>query len=115
MKKFILTGLFLFAGLFLLSAQNMPSINIVNNTGYDIYFLYVSPSESDEWGDDILGDAILEDGKTFNYRLSQSLGNVSTYDFLAEDEDDEPYIKWEITITNNGKIVFTPDDLFLDY
>jgi hypothetical protein len=115
MKKFILTGFFLFAGVFLIFAQNMPSINIVNNTGYDIYFLYVSPSESDEWGDDILGDAILEDGGTFNYQLSQPLGNISMYDFLAEDEDDDPYIKWEITITNNEKIVFTIDDLFLDY
>jgi hypothetical protein len=111
MKKFILTGLFLFAGVFLLSAQNMPSINIVNNTGYDIYFLYVSPSESDEWGDDILGDAILKDGDTFNYQLTEPLSNVSIYDFLAEDEDDDPYLKWEIKITNNAKIIFTFDDI----
>jgi hypothetical protein len=111
MKKFILTGLFLFAGFFFLSAQNMPSVNIVNNTGYTIYFLYVSPSESDDWGDDILGDAVLRDGETFTYKLTEPLSRVNTYDFLAEDEDDDPYLKWEITITNNSKIVFTLDDL----
>jgi hypothetical protein len=93
----------------------MPSVNIVNNTGYDIYFLYISPSESNEWGDDILGDAILKDGDTFKYQLSESLGRVDMYDFLAEDEDDDPYFKWEIKITNNAKIIFTIDDLFLDY
>ena len=114
MKKLSLTGLFLFAGFFFLCAQNMPSVNIVNNTGYTIYFLYVSPSESDEWGVDILGDAVLRDGETFIYQLSEPLGRVSTYDFLAEDEDDDPYLKWKITITNNARIIFTFDDLYDD-
>ena len=110
MKKSILIGLFFFMGIFALSAQNQPSINIVNNTGYDIYFLYVSPSQDNEWGDDILGNRILEDGETFTYRLPKSLSNVSEYDFLAEDEDDDILVKLNVTVVNNARIVFTYED-----
>ncbi|MGA1530314.1 MAG: argininosuccinate lyase [Kiritimatiellia bacterium] len=35
---------------------------LANETGVDIYEIYISPSEMDEWGDDILEDDILEDG-----------------------------------------------------
>jgi hypothetical protein len=110
MKKSILIGLLFFMGIFALSAQNLPSINIVNNTGYDIYYLYVSPSQDEDWGDDILKDHVLKDGGTFTYRLPQSLSNVSVYDFMAEDEDDDVLVKWEITIVNDARIVFTFDD-----
>jgi hypothetical protein len=111
MKKLLFAGFFLLAGIFTLSAQNLPSINIVNNTGYDIYFLYVSSSEDDEWGEDILGTDVLEDGMTFTYRLPQPLNRVSVYDFMEEDEDGDSYTKMEVSVTNNARIVFTLDDI----
>jgi hypothetical protein len=111
MKKLMLASLFLFAGLFALSAQNLPTVRIVNNTGYDIYFLYVSPTESDEWGEDILGDEILKNGSTFTYRLPKPLSTYNVYDFLAEDKDEDLYIKMEISVVNNVQIVFTNADL----
>jgi hypothetical protein len=114
MKKLILASLFFILGAFVLSAQNLPSIQIVNDTGYTFYYLYVSPSESDKWGDDILGDKILRSGETFTFRLPQPLSSVNVYDFLAEDEDEDPYYKYEVTITNNARIVFTFDDCYFD-
>jgi len=111
MKKLLLACIFLFLGTFVLSAQSMPSIRIVNNTGYTIYQIYVSPSEDDEWGDDILGDEILENGKTFTYRLRFPLNRVSVYDIGVIDEDGDDYIKWEVTVTNNASIVFTTEDM----
>jgi hypothetical protein len=111
MKKLMLVGLFLLLGVFAVSAQSRPSINIVNNTGYTIYMLYVSPADEEEWGDDILGDDILENGSTFTVQLDSPLSQVSVYDFGAEDEDGDVYIKWDLTVTNNARIVFTMDDL----
>jgi hypothetical protein len=110
MKKLMIAGFLFFLGTFVLSAQNLPSIRIVNDTGYTFYYLYVSPSDSDEWGDDILGDRYLKDGETFTYQLPQPLSSVNEYDFLAEDEDEDCYYKWEITVTNNARIIFTFDD-----
>jgi hypothetical protein len=111
MKQLLFAGLFFLAGIFTLSAQNMPSVRIINNTGYDIYFLYVSSSEDDEWGEDILGKDVLEDGMTFTYRLPQPLNRTSVYDFMAEDEDGDSYTKMDISVSNNALIVFTLDDI----
>jgi len=114
MKKFCLTGLLLCAGAFALYAQNLPSVRIVNNTGYAIFCIYVSPSSFDEWGAELLGDDILEDGKTFTLKLSQPLSTDSVYDFGIQDEDGDYYFKWDVTVTNNARIVFTEDDLYLE-
>jgi hypothetical protein len=111
MKKPLILGLFLLAGAFAVSAQNLPAIRITNNTGYDIYYIYISPSESDEWGDDFLGDDILLDGHSINIRLDYPLSTVDIYDICVEDEDGDSYYKYEIEITNNARIVFTEADL----
>jgi hypothetical protein len=114
MKKLLFSGFFLLAGIFAVSAQNLPSISIINNTGYDIYYLYVSSSEDDNWGKDILGKDVLEDGMTFTYRLPQPLSRVSLYDFMAEDEDGDSYVKMEVSVSNNARIVFTLEDIDFD-
>jgi hypothetical protein len=35
--------------------------SLVNRTGYEIKEVYVSPSKSSDWEEDILGDGVLED------------------------------------------------------
>jgi hypothetical protein len=111
MKKFLILGLFLLVGIFSASAQNLPSIRITNNTGYDIYCIYISPSESDDLGDDFLEDDILLDGHSVNIRLDYPLSMVDTYDIWVEDEDGDSYYQFEVEITNNARIVFTEEDL----
>ena len=111
MKKLLLAGIFLFLGAFALTAQNLPTIKIVNNTGSTIYYIFISPSESDIWGEELLGEDVLEDGQTFTCQLPEPLSKVRVYDFGVEDEDGEAYYKWDVTITNNAQIVFTFDDL----
>ena len=114
MKKLILIALLAFAGASSVAAQNLPSINIVNRTGYTIYLIYMSPSENDEWGDDLLGEDILENGESFTCRLLQPLSQVKVYDIAVKDEDGDTYIKWEVTLTNNARIEFTIDDLDME-
>jgi hypothetical protein len=95
-------------------SSSQASIEIVNETGYTFYFIYVSSSESTEWGDDILDGKNLVNGESLTYVLPDPLSSIDTYDFLAEDEDGDPYYKWEITITNNVRIVFTLDDIYFE-
>ena len=37
---------------------------LVNKTGVEIHALHVSPSDKEEWGDDILGKDTLGDGES---------------------------------------------------
>ena len=43
-------------------AQGRQDFVLLNNTGYTITEVYVSPSKSDDWEEDILGWDTLEDG-----------------------------------------------------
>jgi hypothetical protein len=111
MKKALILGLFLLAGFFSASAQNLPSIRITNNTGYTVYYIYISPSDSEEWGEDFLGDDFLLDGHSVNLQLDYSLSRVNTYDICLEDEDGDTYSQYKVEITKNTRIVFTEADL----
>jgi hypothetical protein len=64
---------------FALFGQSQPSIQIVNNTGYPFYYLYISPSgATGDWGDSVLGRSTLARG-SFTYRLPQPLSRVDLY------------------------------------
>jgi hypothetical protein len=112
MKNLLALVLFLMAGVFQASAQNLPTIRIINDTGYDVYYIYISPSDTDDWGEDFLGDDnILLDGQSVNIRLDYPLSQTDTYDICVEDKDGDTYSKYEIKLTNNIRIIFTEDDL----
>jgi hypothetical protein len=96
------------------SPSSLPTIEIVNNTGFTFYYLHVSSSESIEWGDSVLGDNVLEDGGSFTYQLTQPLSSVNTYDFAAEDEDGDPYYKFDIVVVDGTRIIFTLEDIYFD-
>jgi hypothetical protein len=101
------------AGIFtvFLSAQERPLVLIVNNTGYTGYYLYISPSDVDEWGEDVLDEDVLPDGELLRLELSQALNRVNRYDIQMEDEDGDTYTKWDVLITPQIRIEFTLDDL----
>ena len=115
MKKLMLTGIFLLLGIFAVSAQELPSITIVNNTGYAMYYIFISPTENDFWGEELLGDEILENGQSFSYTLPHPLNQINTYDIWLIDEDEDFYLKWRVRVSNNARIVFTLDDIDFEY
>lgn len=61
----------------------LASFEVVNNSDDLISYLYISPSESDSWGDDWLGDDVIKSGASY------VVSDVprGTYDMKATDED----------------------------
>ena len=114
MKKIMLGGLLFVLATVAVVAQNLPSITIVNNTGCEIFYVHMSPSYDDEWGEDWLEDETLRNGASKTFRLDEPLTKANKYDILLEDEDGYFYVKLEVTITNNARIVFSQDDYFVD-
>ena len=65
MKKYGLLALLLFIGAVSACAQ-VFDFTLVHKTGYTIDQVFVSPSDDEEWGDDVLGDDVLENSDSWD-------------------------------------------------
>ncbi len=65
--------------------------------GPDVYYLFASPSVSEDWGGDLLGSGVLlpDSSRTlFVY--------PDTYDLMAVDAEDNSYTRWGVGIGEEG-------------
>ena len=84
--------LFLFilvAGLSLFSAKNSSAqaltYDVVNNTGVTLVDVYVTPSETSNWGNDILPNNLFEDGSTISVTIPADYGETCMFDMKITD------------------------------
>lgn len=84
---------------------------LVNKTGYELKALYVSPSKSDSWEDDILGQDTLDDGQAVDVHFSPK-AHTCKWDLKVTYSDDDSSAVWhnidlctveKITIKYNRK------------
>lgn len=69
---------------------------LVNATGYDIQSVYMSPSDSDSWGDNILSD-VLYDTYSVNIQFSPDAESVEwdlRADWVMEEGAKQEYVYW---------------------
>ena len=83
-------------------------VEVTNNTGYTIYYLYVSNTSSGEWEEDVLGSDVLSDGETVRVNVKQAESEY--FDIRAVDEDDDSYTLWNVDIASRD-VAFTLADL----
>ena len=84
-------------------------VTVSNQTGYEIYYLYVSPGEADGWGKDILGDDTFANGAEVRVILPTGPGQ---FDFRARDKDDDEYTKFKIAMdSGSNRVIFRVSDL----
>jgi serine protease Do len=60
------------------------TLEVVNDMSQDIWYIYISPSNSDSWGEDWLGDDTLPANSSYYFTLSPG-----TYDLAAYNTDHE--------------------------
>ncbi len=97
----------LFALAVLGMAASAGTIEITNDTGsWDIYYAYISPSTSDEWGSDWLGSEIMSVGETWEFPVTNG-----TWDIKLVDEDGDEYILYDVPVSGTWSWYVTLDDL----
>ena len=67
---------------------------LVNKTGYELKALYVAPSKSDDWEDDVLGQDTLADGQAVNVHFSPKT-KTCKFDLKVTYSDDDSSAVWE--------------------
>jgi hypothetical protein len=83
------------------------SVVFVNSSSWDIYALFLSPSASDYWGPDQLGDAILRSGQ--RYTLTDIRCGI--YDIKLVDEEEDECVLTELDICGSERLLITDEDL----
>lgn len=75
------------------SAQAAQDFTVVNKTGIEIYALYVTPNNSDDWGDDILGADTLPNNNELDIVFARK-EKATYWDIRIEDADGN-FIEWD--------------------
>ncbi|TCT02857.1 argininosuccinate lyase [Aquabacter spiritensis] len=92
-------------------AAAKQNFELVNRTGYDISEVYVSPTKSDDWEEDVLGMDILENGEASNIIFERGV-RTCRWDLKVVYDDDDSSAVWtnidlcavrQITIRYNRK------------
>jgi len=67
--------------------------SLLNATGYEISELYVAPSQSDDWQEDVLGQDTLGDGQKANVSFSRD-ADACDWDLKVVYSDDNSSAEW---------------------
>lgn len=89
MKKNLLFAIVLFAVISLFSANKSNAqaltYDVVNNTGVTLVDIFVSPAESNNWGNDILPNNLFENGSTITVTIPAEYGQTCLFDMKITD------------------------------
>jgi hypothetical protein len=82
-------------------------VDITNQTGYTIMYMYVSPAKTDSWEEDVLGDDVMPDGETRRVNLTGYPSPV--FDIRLVDEDGDKYTFWSVDVSERDITVTLGD------
>ena len=93
-KQLLLIVALVFAATTWTQAQTVLDFQLVNDTGKDFYAVYLTDTDTQDWGEDILPDEIVKDGDTIDITFEDVDGNsLCVWDLrLTHDASEEDYI-----------------------
>lgn len=86
-----------------------PTFQLVNDTRYDIHEVYVSPSDSDDWEEDILGEDILPVDGRVNINFSTT-SRKRYWDIRVVDEDEDENVFERFDLSRVHTIILSYND-----
>jgi hypothetical protein len=84
----------------------LATVHIENNSGLEVQYLFVSPSDSNAWGVDLLDEeTTIADGNEHSFVLAVGKDKVK-YNLMAVDENGDEY-QFNITVDPKARKEFT--------
>lgn len=102
----LILSLLLMGGI--LTAETVKTVTIQNDLNETVYYLYLSPTDEREWGEDLLGDDLLEMEDSLDVEVEIEEGKL--YDLMAEVESEKAYRIEDIDLFSADAISLTEDD-----
>ena len=75
------------------AAEAKQDFTLINRTGYDIDAVFVSPSKSDDWEEDVLGKDTLADGEAWEIKFHRA-AKTCRWDLKVVYSDDNSSAVW---------------------
>lgn len=92
----------------------LNKVTFINKTGTEIWFVFLSPGDSGDWGFDILGsERILNDNSLLSFYISFS-ESENYYDVMAIDTEGHAFILFDELFSDEGMINLIIDEGDLD-
>ena len=88
-------------------AQQNYYVDITNQTGFTIFYMYVSPADAKDWEEDVLGSEVLMNGDTRRVNLNNYFSPI--FDIRLVDEDGDTYTFWNVDVSLRDIIVTLAD------
>lgn len=82
-------------------------VDISNQTGHTIMYMYVSPGDAKSWEEDVLGDDVLAHGRT--QRVNLRGYNSPIFDIRLIDQDGDTYTFWNVDVSKRDLTVTLGD------
>lgn len=80
---------------------------LVNKTGLAIIEVYLSPTSEEEWGEDVMGKDILENGAKVDITFSSSETECNwDLKIVDEDDDDIEWLKLNLCTANEITLLY---------
>ncbi|MGB8817260.1 MAG: hypothetical protein WCC66_04975 [Rhizobiaceae bacterium] len=76
-----------------------------NQSDYQIDEFYASPANDDQWGEDILGQDVLEGGSSGTVTIADG-SDQCVYDLKAVDEDGNEHVLEDLDICARPNVIF---------
>ena len=76
------------------AADGKQDFKLVNKTGYEIKSVYVSPSKSNDWEEDVLGKDVFSDGDSWDIHFHRA-EKTCKWDLKVVYSDDDSDAVWE--------------------
>src|SRR6266568_9688271 len=78
-----------------------------NNSSVDLAYVYVSPSATDDWGDDILGVDVLPAGQMVNVSFKKFDGTTCNYDVKVVGTGGESGVLYKVDLCSVSFVSFS--------
>jgi hypothetical protein len=98
----------LLAALWAIPALADPrDFTVVNSTSLVLTHVFVSPSDTTDWGDDIMGRDVLNPSETVNVTFAKFDGNSCLYDVKVFGQSGETGVLYKVDLCSTTTVTFS--------
>jgi hypothetical protein len=93
-----------------LASAAPQDFELVNDTGYELKNLYISPTTENEWGDDVLGQDVLQNGQTVKIHFPEGRGEGCEWDLKVTYSDDTSHEWGKVNLCSISTVTIKYDE-----